>query len=334
MVANARGGVLWLAILAPAILIPSAASSPLTVEAVPASQEIRINIAGKHFTSYKFAETQKYPYLYPVAAPASGASVTTESSEPYPHHHSLFFGCDKVNGNNYWQDENEQGQILSQGPKIIEASGNRVVIEDTCLWQRAGAEPDIRDTRTIVVAAPSDSVRRIDFEITLEPLKDVRIEKTNHSLFAARVVPELSVTNGGRLVNAEGKEKEAGTYGVPSPWCSYSSERDGVREGIAIFQHSTNRWYPSQWFTRDYGFFSPTPMYWLPDGHLDLPKGERLTLRYRVVVYSGDVDIGALFAEYADNPPNTNQSTVRQRAGSGSAVLGLTRTSISRGPIR
>ena len=85
---------------------------------------------------------------------ASGQSITTETSEPYPHHHSLFFGCDRVNGGNYWQDTNERGQILSQGPKIVESSGGKVVLADECLWQQPGKEPIIRDRRNIVIVAP------------------------------------------------------------------------------------------------------------------------------------------------------------------------------------
>lgn len=277
----------------------AALAEPLRVEATATDDAVSINIAGKLFTAYKYAKDQKYPYFYPVAGPATWKSVTTESSEPYPHHHSLFFACDKVNGSNYWQDTNDKGQIVSQGPKIVRAAGYSAVIDDTCLWQRPGGEPDFRDTRRITFASPSEVLRTIDFEITLEPLKDVRIDKSNHSLFAARVVPELNVLNGGRLVNAEGKEREEGTYGAASPWCSYSGMRDGLREGIAIFQHPNNRWYPSRWFTRDYGFFSPTPMYWLEGDKLELKKGESLSLRYRVLVFVDDPDMALLFKEYA-----------------------------------
>ena len=71
-----------------------------------------------------------------------------------------------------------------------------------------------------------------------------------------------------------------------------------MREGIAIFQHPQNRWYPAPWFTRDYGFFSPTPMYWLENGHVDLPKGGPLTLRYRVVVFAGDPNLANVYSAY------------------------------------
>jgi hypothetical protein len=280
------------------------------VEAKMEKNQVVVTVGGQVFTCYKFDASQKYPYFWPVNGPASGKSITTETSEPYPHHHSLFFGCDRVNGGNYWQEGNERGQIVSQRPKIVEASGSKVVFTDVGLWKQPGKEPIIRDQRQIVITAPSDSLRLIDFTITLEPLTDIRILKTNHSLFSARVVPDLAVTAGGTLVNAEGKTAEKGTFGVASPWCDYYGTHAGVTEGIAILQHPSDRWYPSQWFTRDYGFFSPTPMYWLEGDKLDIPKGEKLTLSYRVVVHGGDTQkagIPTLFDAYKQTEVSTTK---------------------------
>ena len=263
--------------------------------------QVVVTVDGKLFTCYKYADSQKYPYFWPVNGPFTGKSITTETSKPYPHHHSLFFGCDHVNGGNYWQDVNERGQILSQGPKIAETSRQRIVLTDTCLWKQPGKEPVIEDIRRITICAPSEKLRIIDFKITMTPLVDIEILKTNHSLFSARVVPELSVKSGGMLINSEGDTSEKGTFGAASAWCDYSGTRDGAVEGIAILQNPANRWYPSKWFTRDYGFFSPTPMHWLEGGKLNLAKGEKLTLEYRVVVHAGDVktaNIVGLFEKY------------------------------------
>ncbi|MHC4430767.1 MAG: DUF6807 domain-containing protein [Planctomycetota bacterium] len=281
--------------------LASAQAASQRVTARLDKDQVTVDVGGKLFTAYKFAGSQKYPYFWPVNGPASHRSVTTETSEPYPHHHSLFFGCDRVNGGNYWQDVNKRGQIVSRGPKIVEASGKRVVFTDKCSWRQPGVEPIISDTRRIVITAPDKDVRLIDFEISLEPLVDIEILKTNHALFSARVVPELSVKSGGTLINAEGKTTEKGTFGANSPWCDYSGTREGVTEGVAIFQNPHNRWFPCRWFTRDYGFFSPTPMYWLENGRLELPKGKTLTLRYRVVVHAGDAEraqIAGRFEQY------------------------------------
>lgn len=131
-------------------------------------------------------------------------------------------------------------------------------------------------------------LRLIDFHIRLSAVEDVKIERTNHALFSVRVMPHLSVRSGGRLVNAEGFEKEKGTWGKRSAWCDYSGRNGDVVEGIAVFDHPSNPWFPSRWFTRDYGFFSPTPMNWLGPEGLRLARRSQLALHYRVVVHAGD----------------------------------------------
>lgn len=276
-------------------------AEPQNLSARIEDNKVIVEIEGKLFTCYKFDHSQKYPYFWPVNGPLTGESVTTETSQPYPHHHSLFFGCDRVNGANYWQDVNARGQILSQGPRLIRDEGPRIIIMDECLWKQPEKEPVIRDRRFIMVTAPDERTRIIDFRIAINPLTDIEILKTNHSLFSARMVPELSVKSGGTLVNAEGQTSEKGTFGQASVWCDYSGTRDGKTEGLAIMQSPRNRWFPSKWFTRDYGFFSPTPMYWLEGGKLNLSEDSRLALSYRVVVHTGDCEsagIEELWSEY------------------------------------
>jgi hypothetical protein len=268
---------------------------------------IDVTVGGDFFTSYRFAADEKYPFFFPVNGP-SGASVTSMRNGKYPHHTSLFFGCDKVNGGNYWQEGNERGQILSDGPVIERAAGPEIVITDVCQWRRPNADSPLRDRRRIVISAPAQNLRQIDVEIVLEALMAVTIEKTNHSLFSVRMDPDLTPALGGTMINAEGGSAEKGTFGQPSPWMAcYGRRGSGAVEGLALFQHPSTRWAPSPWFTRDYGFMSPTPMYWPADGKAtQLARGEKVTLRYRVLVFAGAPEPGALarrYAEYAAKAP-------------------------------
>ncbi len=263
---------------------------------------IIVRLNDQTVTCYRFGSGQKYPYFFPVNGPVSGLPLTTESSLPWPHHRSLFFGCDKVNDGNYWQEGNDQGQIVSKGPSIAHGGPDYVEIRDECEWRKPGQPAIMTDQRMIRVDAPSQRLRIIDFRVVLVPLTEIRIQRTNHSLFAARVVPALSVRQGGTLVNAAGRLAETGTYGVSSPWCDYSGVQCGVREGVAIFDSPRNPWFPSKWFTRDYGFFSPTPFEWLDEKGFQLKTGERLEMTYRVVVHAGDAEeagIAKLFAQWS-----------------------------------
>jgi len=278
----------------------SIGQSKITAEKIGDKIEIRID--GNLLTNYILSEHEKYPFFFPVNGP-SKASVTSMRNANYPHHSSLFFGCDRVNGGNYWQEGLERGQIVPLRADIIETGGEKAVIENENIWKRPGAMAPIKDFRKITVTAPSKDLFQIDFEIEMEMLMDVTIEKTNHSLFSGRMDPDLAVINGGTMINAEGDTGEKGTFGKRSAWMDYYGERMGSNEGMAILQHPSNKWFPAPWFTRDYGFFSPTPMYWPEDEKsTNLKKGETITLKYRVLVHRGnheDAGIAALFEAYS-----------------------------------
>ena len=272
------------------------------LNAVKVGAKINVTVDGKYFTSYIFSSDEKYPFFFPVNGPLSGGSVTSMRNGEYPHHSSLFFGCDQVNGGNYWQEGLERGRIISVNAEILKEGGDTVIISDECIWSRPGAMSPIKDNRKITITTPSVTVRQIDFEISMEMLMDVHIAKTNHSLFSVRMAADLSVKNGGTMINAEGVRGEKGTFGKPSPWIDYSGKRCEFTEGLTVLQHPSNPGYPSPWFTRDYGFISPTPMYWPENGVETLfKKGETLRLRYRVLVHGGNAEeakIGELSGNY------------------------------------
>ena len=261
---------------------------------------INVIVNDKFFTSYNFPSDEKYPYLYPVNGPVSGGSVTSMRNGEYPHHSSLFFGCDRVNGGNYWQEGNERGRIISVNAGILKQGGDTAVITDECIWTRPGAESPVKDSRKITITAPDDETRQIDFEIKMEMLSDVTILRSNHSLFSVRMAADLSVANGGTLINAEGLKSEKETFGRRSPWMDYYGKRGESIEGLAVLQHPSNPWFPAPWFTRDYGFMSPTPMYWPENGEsLFFRKGTVLQLRYRVIVHSGETAQAGIAEAYA-----------------------------------
>jgi hypothetical protein len=282
-----------------AVVLPA---SGVKINAVKAGSKINVTIDGKFFTSYIFSEDEKYPFFYPVNGPVSGGSVTSMRNAEYPHHTSLFLGCDMVNGGNYWQEGLERGRIISVNAQILKEGGDSVVITDECIWRRPGALSPVKDTRVFTITVLSATIIQIDAEITMEMLMDVHIGKTNHSLFSARMAADLAVTNGGTMINAEGAKGEKETFGKGSPWIDYYGKRGNAVEGLAIMQHPSNPWYPSPWFTRDYGFISPTPMYWPEnDKETFLEKGKQLKLRYRLLVHSGthaEADIAGQFEKY------------------------------------
>ena len=232
--------------IALSLIAGSALAQPKIVNAVRIGNRIDITIGDQFFTSYRCEEDEKYPFFFPVNGPKSGGSVTSMRNGTYPHHSSLFFGCDRVNDGNYWQEGLERGRIVSIGASVTQTGGEKAVIVDECIWKRPDADAPIKDKRTITISAPMPGLYILDFDIEMEMLIDVTIQKTNHSLFSARIAEDLTVRQGGTMVNSNGDKGEKETFGTPSPWMDYYGVRKTGTEGIAILQHPTSRWYPSR----------------------------------------------------------------------------------------
>jgi hypothetical protein len=271
---------------------PSPASPPAQrLSAYQCDKNIWVRINDATFCCYRAGQDQKYPYFYPLVGPRTGLGVTEESSVPWPHHRSMFFGCDHVNGGNYWQDALQRGQIVSRGPKIEAADERAVVIADVCDWRSGQGQDIIEDARSYRITAPDASTRILDCRFVLTARTDIQITKTNHSLFAVRAATGLTPLGGGKLVNSAGKTGEKGTFGEPAPWCGFEGTRFGQAESVVVMDHPGNPWHPGRWFTRDYGFASPTPFFWIDDKEpWRLPSGDRLSVRYAVLVSGSAID--------------------------------------------
>jgi len=253
--------------------------------------------------SYRAHASQKYPYMYPLAGPVTGRSVTAETALPWPHHRSLWFACDRVNGHNFWQEGIEKGQILSTNLQLVKTEGDLVEMTDRCEWRRPGGPLVMQDQRWIRLKRAGDDVWCVDWHIEWTAVQDVRIEKTNHSLFALRSAPDLAPVEEGHLMNAEGLSGEKATFGVRSRWCVLTrgqlASSHGPAESVVLMDHADNPWSPCPWFTRDYGFVSPTPFNFI-ERPWELAGGRSVSLRYRVLACAGDTGLQRLEGFYRD----------------------------------
>jgi hypothetical protein len=242
--------------------------------------------------AYRAQPSLKYPYFAPLNGPASGLSLTTESSLPYPHHRGLWLGCDPVNGGNYWADNGlESGQIRSTELVLDEAAKTpgAVAFTQKCEWRREGSNP-FNDVRRHVVTRADDRLTFIDCSFTLTAGEDVSIIGAKHSFFALRAASDISPAYGGMLVTSHGATDVAGSFGKPADWCGYYGKRrlrPEVTEGIVIMNHPQNFGGDCPWFIRDYGHLSPSPFNFNREPWT-LAKGGTLDLRYRVVLFAGE----------------------------------------------
>ena len=96
-----------------AALVVSVVSAAETLRAFQSDSAVDIWVGDQFFTSYRYNTGEKLPYFFPVNGP-SGLSVTSVRNPQYPHHASLWFGCDRVNGGNYWQDKMARGRKIGR----------------------------------------------------------------------------------------------------------------------------------------------------------------------------------------------------------------------------
>ena len=241
-------------------------------------------------TSYRANPAVKYPYFYPVNGPVSGLSLTSESALPYPHHRGLWFGCDPLNGGDYWSDGSlDRGQVKSVDLKLGLTTKQSAVILDRCDWVRKDAPSPLQDERKFTVTVVNDRLWTIDADLKITARQDVSIKKAKHSFFAIRAAADISPPYGGMLINSEGGTAAAGTYGKEARWCGYFGKRalrPDVVEGISVMTHPQNPFRPV-WFTREYGHLSPSPFNFL-DKPWTLGQGKSIQLKYRVALHAGN----------------------------------------------
>ena len=243
-------------------------------------------------TCYRAEAFQKYPYFYPLRALKSGLSLTSETAQPWPHHRSVFFALDRVNGANFWQNNPDKDRIVSKKLELGECTEKSAEFFNECHWIPFEKEPIIADKRRFVLTILDDETYTLDTYIEMTALTEVVCQRTNHGLFGVRLEQDLSVDGGGVLLNSEGIQRQENTHNKFARWMTSYGQRygrnDGLVEGLAIMSPTYRRapFNQSIWFTRDYGNFSPMPFDALTENFV-MPKDDVLRLAYRIVAFTG-----------------------------------------------
>jgi hypothetical protein len=165
------------------------------------------------------------------------------------------------------------------------------------------------EQRTVKVSAPdTDGVYAIDWSGVFEAATAVLLDRTplpgepdgqawgGYAGLSLRLSGNLDerqiMTSDGPII-----EMPDGRFRGRYPAVDYSAIVDGQEAGIAILNHPANPRTPTPWYvirSPEMNFFSPAILCYEP---MTLRPGERLALRYRVLVHGGRWDAGRLQAE-------------------------------------
>ncbi len=254
------------------------------------------------------------------------AKVAGERTD-HPHHISSWFTYGDINGVDFWNtpsddvkssyDAKKMGKIMHTAASKIKNGKNAASVMLKADWiMPDGAKILQQDEQMTFRSAPN--LRIIDRVITLTAQeKKVVFGDSKEGALGIRVarpleepsnkpevftdangvptaVPTLDNTGvDGKYINAEGLKGEKEAWSKRSKWMTLSGNVKGEDTSIAIFDHPKNPTYPTYWHARGYGLFAANPFgaKEFTGGktvlNYTLEPGQKLTLRFRIVISSG-----------------------------------------------
>jgi hypothetical protein len=306
-------------------VIPLCAQVKLT----QGTDRISVVIDGKPFTEFFFGAGAPKPYLHPLRT-ASGIVVTRHfpmekvegETTDHPHHRGLWFTHGDVNGVDFWMNE-PAGNRTNLGRVVLdrivevksgEKSGSLAALFD---WVGPSRNRMLTESRTMTFYS-DPRLRILDVDINLTAVEKVKFGDTKEGTFAIRVASGLeapgrnvpaSPPRTGKMLDSEGRESEANVWGKRASWVDVYGEVEGQTAGIAIMDHPANPHYPTFWHCRAYGLCAANifgahdfTADKTQDASVTLEPGQKMRLRYRVVIHPGDprrAGVGDLYKAFA-----------------------------------
>ncbi len=304
------------AVTAVTFTLASWQSASAEVEVQPMPHGAIVTLDHQPFAEY-LTRSGHQPAVWPIIGPTGKAMTRAYPIGPrdkseatdHPHHRSLWFTHGDVNGHDFWTEpaqSHEKNEIKHREFVTTESGpvGKIVTRND---WISNGKKI-CEDQRTLVFGQ-NEFGRYIDFTITITASEgDVTFGDTKEGTFAVRAAAPLTVSQNkhAQLVNSRGM-KNAKAWGMFAEWIDDSGILEDEGAGIAMFNHPDNFRHPTRWHIRTYGLLAANPFgehEFPPDksqpkqGAKTIPKGESLTLRYRVLLHEGDADFARLPEAY------------------------------------
>ena len=279
--------------------------------------QVDVRIGAQAFTTYKFADDQVRPFLYPVIGP-TGASVTRhypmregvpDERPDHPHHQSCWVAWGLINGVDHWSTGQRCG--FQKHRKLLATISGPVFgqIEAAIDWVTRDGKRQLTEHRTYRFWRADDSMRLFDQSVVFHFTDgDVTFGDTKEGgICSFRVAGTMKESAGGTITNAHGATGERNCWGKPSPWMDYSGKVGGHTVGISIFDHADNFRHPTRWHIRGYGLYSANCFglsYFTRDknndGSMTWKNGKSIAFNHRVLIHKGDAKTAAVGDHYAN----------------------------------
>jgi len=274
---------------------------------IVSSNEFALKLGGRDVWRFHADPSKSSkPYFDPVTV-AGGPSLTWARPPDHPWHYGLWFSWKYINGVNYWEEDKGQpsGKTGWSVSKVETQPDGCARIELALDYRpAAGAEPVLREQRTISLSAP-DSAGSYTVDWTLVFTaggQSVALDRTplpgepggqswgGYAGLSIRFA--RAITNVETVASTVGRvsRNAAGRLDVTAAAAEQNGVVDGRPYGIAILSHPSNPRTPGDWYPIEGKSFTYLNAAFLLKSAYTLKSGETLTLRYRVQVHPGRWD--------------------------------------------
>jgi hypothetical protein len=248
------------------------------------------------------------PYFHPVNL-VNGVPLTWLRPPDHLWHRGLWFSWKTINGLNYWDpDTDAEGWSDLADCKISFPDVDRTCkLEMTITYHPKDKAAVLAETRKLTVGSPGgDGGYEIDWHSVFKAGEaEVILDRTpipgqkdgvawgGYGGLSVRIAKGLL---NWQVINSE-QQKDLEGHGKTARWMDFSGETtDGKAAGMAIFDHPSNPRHPTPWFVSidkkvPFGYFNPALLFKEP---LALRAGQKLELRYRLLVHPGRPDAGQM----------------------------------------
>ena len=260
-------------------------------------------VQGERFATYQYG-AERVPGFTCLMAPGERRITELEPRSGM----GLWLAHGNVNGVAFGREEEnaslqEQGRIVSTDLMVRRGTFS-AGFQQTCAWLDSEKRCHLTDVRTIRMQPGPGTGRTLDWTITLQAPKEraVLFGRTEAAFLQMQVASSLRPSGGGQLRNSLGEYGAETMNGRSAAWCAGVGVVAGETVGFAFLEHPTNPWYPTPWRTTSEGLLSPSPFVWRQES---LAPRETLTLRYRLLIHQGYVEMGwatERLQEFAHDP--------------------------------
>jgi len=265
--------------------------------------ELSITDGASAILTYRYGRHLQNPYFHPICTP-TGLTITADAPESHFHHHGLWAEWGSANGINYW-DEAHRNKL--QRARVVHREFREkgvnphaaffTVVND---WVAPDNSKPIEEICQLTLHQREADREVIDLQFSLQAQdSDVSIDSSPGSQGLCIRSAEMEYR---KVASSEGCIGESEVTGKMARWCSLNGILSDRAVGVAIFDHPSNLRHPTHFCTLDEAFGFISTAFTFNEPYV-ITAGETLALKYRVLIYLGDVftfDLSACYEEYAE----------------------------------